>query len=119
MTYSALTHLECSRTGDRYDADRVQGTSAAGAPLLARYDLARVAATVTPDQIAGRPPTLWRYHELLPVQTEERTVSLGEGMTPLLPVTEYGKRIGVPTLPPEVSRRAARRSACRGPPSWV
>ena len=98
MTYSALTHLACSRTGDRYDADQVQGTSAVGAPLLARYDLARVAATVTPDEIAGRPPTLWRYHELLPVRAEERTVSLGEGMTPLLPVTEYGKRIGVPTL---------------------
>jgi threonine synthase len=98
VTYSALTHLECSRTGDRYDADRVQGTSAAGAPLLARYDLPRVAATVTPDEIARRPPTLWRYHELLPVRAEERTVSLGEGMTPLLPVTEYGKRIGVPTL---------------------
>jgi len=98
VPYSALTHLECSRTGDRYDADRVQGTSAVGAPLLARYDLAQVAATVTPAEIAGRPPTLWRYHELLPVGAEDRTVSLGEGMTPLLPVPEYGKRMGVPTL---------------------
>ena len=45
MTYSALTHLECSRTAERYDADQVQGTSAAGAPLLARYDLERVRET--------------------------------------------------------------------------
>ena len=37
MPYSFLSHLECSRTGDVYDADRVQGVSKVGAPLLARY----------------------------------------------------------------------------------
>jgi threonine synthase len=98
MFYSALSHLVCSKTGDRYDADAVQGTSAAGAPLLARYDLERVAATVTRDQIAGRPPNLWRYHEVLPVRDERHVVSLGEGMTPLLPLPRYGKAIGVPKL---------------------
>ncbi|HEX4701726.1 MAG TPA: threonine synthase [Pseudonocardiaceae bacterium] len=98
MPFSALTHLECSRTGDRFDAEEVQGTSTVGAPLLARYDLDQVAATVTKAEIATRPPTLWRYHELLPVRARERTVSLGEGMTPLLPLPEYGKRIGVPAL---------------------
>ena len=45
MTYSFLSHLECSRTGERYDADVVQGVSSAGAPLLARYDLERVRGT--------------------------------------------------------------------------
>ncbi len=43
-----LSHLECSRDGSRHDADAVQGTSTLGAPLLARYDLAQVAATVDP-----------------------------------------------------------------------
>ena len=43
MPYSALSHLECSRTGEQYDANQVQGVSAVGAPLLARYDLDRVA----------------------------------------------------------------------------
>jgi threonine synthase len=75
MTYSTLSHLECSRTGERYDADVVQGVSAQGAPLLARYDLERVAATVTPADIAGRAPTLWRYHEMLPVRDESRSAS--------------------------------------------
>ena len=81
--YSFLSHLECSRTGERYDADVVQGTSAAGAPLLARYDLERVRDTVTPRDIAVRAPDLWRYHEVLPVRDERHVVSLGEGMTPL------------------------------------
>ncbi|MFJ9033765.1 threonine synthase [Streptomyces sp. NPDC102274] len=98
MQYSALTHLVCSQTGERYEADVVQGVSAAGMPLLARYDLERVAATVTPAEIAGRPPTLWRYHEVLPVRDESYIVSMGEGMTPLLALPAYGAAIGVPNL---------------------
>jgi hypothetical protein len=39
MAFSALSHLVCSRSGERYDADAIQGVSDAGAPLLARYDL--------------------------------------------------------------------------------
>jgi threonine synthase len=98
VTDSALTHLECSATGQRYDADVVQGLSSAGLPLLARYDLARVAATVSRDELAGRPQTLWRYRELLPVRDPARIVSLGEGMTPLLELPRYGRSIGLPGL---------------------
>ncbi|MGQ4512353.1 threonine synthase [Streptomyces sp. DW26H14] len=98
MPHSALSHLDCSKTGRRYDADQVQGVSDAGVPLLARYDLERVAATVTPADIAARPATLWRYHEVLPVRDEANVVSLGEGMTPLLPLPSYGAAIGVPGL---------------------
>jgi threonine synthase len=96
--FSALTHLECARTGGRYPADEVQGTSAVGAPLLARYDLERVGATVTREEISGRAATLWRYHELLPVRSAQRVVSLGEGMTPLVRLPRFGSRIGVPGL---------------------
>ncbi|MFL6094217.1 MAG: hypothetical protein ACJ71Y_02070 [Blastococcus sp.] len=45
MTFSTLSHLECSRDGSRHDADVVQGTSPLGAPLLARYDLDQVSRT--------------------------------------------------------------------------
>jgi threonine synthase len=96
--FSALTHLECSRTGERYEADRVQGTSVLGAPLLARYDLERVATTVTREEITGRSPTLWRYHELLPVRSAERVVSLGEGMNPLVALPVFSRQVGVPVL---------------------
>ncbi|GHJ35675.1 threonine synthase [Streptomyces sp. TS71-3] len=96
--YSALSHLECSRTGTRHDADVVQGTSPAGAPLLARYDLEQVRATVTKEEIAARPPSLWRYHEVLPVRSPEHVVTLGEGMTPMLDLPRYGAALGVPNL---------------------
>ena len=96
MAFSHLSHLTCSRTGATYDADVVQGVSEAGAPLLARYDLERV--RVTPQEIASRPPDLWRYHEVLPVRDPAHVTTLGEGMTPLLPLPTYGAAIGVPRL---------------------
>jgi threonine synthase len=57
-----------------------------------------VAATVTRADIAGRAPTLWRYRELLPVREESNVVTMGEGMTPMLPLPSYGAAIGVPNL---------------------
>ncbi|HTZ30474.1 MAG TPA: threonine synthase [Streptosporangiaceae bacterium] len=97
--YSALTVLECSRCpAGPYDADRVQGTCDCGAPLLARYDLAAAAAWTAPGQIATRPPSLWRYHELLPVSSAGSVVSFGEGMTPLLAMERLGAELGVPRL---------------------
>jgi threonine synthase len=98
VSFSHLSHLECSRTGTTYDADQVQGVSEVGAPLLARYDLERVRASVTRDQIAMRPSDLWRYHEVLPVRDPRHVTTLGEGMTPLLPLPSYGAAIGVPGL---------------------
>ncbi|MEJ8282048.1 threonine synthase [Pseudonocardia spirodelae] len=96
--YSTLSHLECSRTGVRQDADVVAGTSPEGAPLLARYDLARARELVTPADIAARPPDLWRYHEVLPVRDPAHVVTMGEGMTPLLPLPRAGARLGLPGL---------------------
>jgi threonine synthase len=98
MPYSALSHLDCPRCGTRHDADRVQGTCSCGSPLLARYDLRQVAGQAGLRDIAGRPADLWRYHELLPVREAARVVSLGEGMTPLVPVPRIGGAFGVPDL---------------------
>ena len=95
--WSALDHLECPRCGRTHDAFVRQGLCpACGAPLLARYDLRAV--TTTREQVSHRPPDLWRYHELLPVSAPEHVVTLGEGMTPLLPAPRLGAEIGVPGL---------------------
>jgi threonine synthase len=96
--FSYLTDLLCPRCGTGYPADVVQGTCSCGSPLLAQYDLARLATESSRDVLAGREPSLWRYHELLPVARRENVVTLGEGMTPLLPMPRLGARIGVPEL---------------------
>lgn len=98
MAYSYLSHLSCARTEQRYDADQIQNLSASGAPLLARYDLDALRAQWRPEHLLSRPPTLWRYHELLPVRDPRHIVTLGEGMTPLLPLPALGKAFGLADL---------------------
>jgi threonine synthase len=95
---SALSHLECARCAARYDATIVQNLCSCGSPLLARYQLDRVRATVTPATIGERPNNLWRYRELLPVTDPGHATSLGESVTPILRVPRYGSSIGLPEL---------------------
>ena len=84
MPRSFVTHLECSATGEKYEASVLHNLSRAGKPLLVRYDLAGAKRSLTKDALRDRPAELWRYRELLPVQREENIVSLGEVMTPLV-----------------------------------
>ncbi|MGA8762254.1 MAG: threonine synthase [Candidatus Sulfotelmatobacter sp.] len=84
---SHLTHLECTRCGEHYPADRPQTVCLKdGGILYARYDLAAIKRTFSPARIAGRASTMWRYDAVLP---EANPVSLGEGFTPMLPSREY------------------------------
>lgn len=89
-----VTHLECSETGEHYEADRLQGLSRTGRPLLVRYDLAALGASVRKRDLARRPPEFWRYREFLPVRRSENVVRLGEVMTPLLPARKLQARYG-------------------------
>ncbi|MCL6450784.1 MAG: threonine synthase [Acetobacteraceae bacterium] len=95
---SFLTHLECSLCGRRYPGARLHNLCACGGPLLARYDLAGVARALDPGRLKSRPPTMWRYRELLPVGPDALPVTLGEGFTPLLPCDRLGGRLGLGRL---------------------
>src|SRR3974377_231397 len=88
-----VSHLECSLTGERYPADTLQGLSKAGRPLLVRYDLDGIRRALPRPALAARPQTLWRYRELLPVRREENVVSLGEVVTPLIPLSRIADRL--------------------------
>ncbi len=85
-----VTHLECSLTGERFTADELHGLSSAGRPLLVRYDLDAVRASLSRDALAARPTDLWRWRELLPVRRTESIVSLGEIETPLISIPRSG-----------------------------
>ncbi len=94
---SFVTHLESAIDGTKLPHDRVQ-TLHEGRPLWVRYDLEAIARAVTPETIAKREPTLWRYRELLPLPLDEQPVSLGEGMSPLLPAPRLGQSLGLRNL---------------------
>jgi len=82
-----VTNLECSWTGEIYEADRPQNLSRAGKPLLVRYDLDGVRASLSKEALLARPGDLWRWRELLPVRRVADIVSLGEVATPLIPLS--------------------------------
>ena len=92
---SNLLELECSACGRKYDAAKPQHLCVCGKPLLARYDLPHAAGTLTLQALKDRPRTLWRYAEVLP---DDPPVSLGEGMTPLVPAKRLGASLGLESL---------------------
>ena len=91
---SFVTHLECGATGATYPADRLYNLSEAGKPLLVRYDLAAAARALSREALAARAPDLWRYRELLPVRRLADIVSLGETMTPIVPLPQLARSLG-------------------------
>ena len=92
-TGTAVTHLECSRTGERLEAGKIQNLSAAGWPLVVRYDLQKLARQWDRDSIADGPPTMWRYAPVLPVRYRDNIVTLHEGFTPLYRLQRLGEQL--------------------------
>src|SRR5437667_9452680 len=92
-TRTAVTHLECSRTGEKVEAGRVHGLSSAGWPLLVRYDLQKLRREWQRDGLADAPRTMWRYAPALPVRSFKNIVSLQEGFTPLHHLHRLGDRL--------------------------
>jgi len=91
-----VTHLECSLTGERYEAGKVHNLSKAGKPLLVRYDLDAAKRTLARDNLARRPAGMWKWGELLPNDAEP--VSLGEPETPLVTLPNIAAREGASQL---------------------
>ena len=94
---SYVSHLEAAINGTQLPA-REQHTLHEGRPIWVRYDLDAVSRAFTKDRLKKRPPTLWRYRELLPAEDERGIVSLGEGMSPLLRCDRLGAALGLSNL---------------------
>ncbi len=94
-----LLHLECSSCGEIYPHETPQNVChSCGKPLFARYALEQLAETWKPEHLQSRPPSLWRYRELLPTCADEHIVSLGETITPLIHARRLGAQLGLSEL---------------------
>src|SRR3954454_12562951 len=95
-----LTHLVCSACGTAHDAKQLRNLcTKCQKPLLANYDLAAVARSLTREMLLTRQDkTLWRFRELLPLPRNIEPISLGEGGTPLLRAPRFGAQIGLSNL---------------------
>ncbi len=95
----SFTTLSCSACGKEHEKNIPQNLClSCGMPLFARYDLAAAARTLSPETLRARGKSLWRYREVLPIESEDDIVSLGEGWTPLLEVPRLGARVGMGRL---------------------
>ena len=96
---SFVSHVECTVCGHRHDPKRsLTVCEACGQMLAARYDLERVKASVSKDALRQRPPGMYRFRELTPLDAGEVPVTLGEGGTPLLALPRLAAHLGMRRL---------------------
>jgi threonine synthase len=93
-----LSHLICPKCSSVYAAGEVHGLCRCGSPLLVEYDLEAARNGVSRKTLASRPPTMWRYSEMLPVRDPDNIVTLGEGFTPLIHARRLGNELGMSRL---------------------
>ncbi len=99
MSFSYLSHLACPRCGRTFAAEKgVLACLSCGSPLFAKYDLSAASRALRRSDLSARPRALWRYHELLPVRDEKHVVTLGESFTPIVPLPESGRDMGLARL---------------------
>jgi threonine synthase len=96
--YSYVSHLSCPKCHRTYGTEEEHHLCLCGSPLRVHYHLEELKKVYQPVHLKGRENTLWRYHELLPVQHPEHVVSLGEGMTPLIPMFKIGQQMDIAQL---------------------
>lgn len=83
-TFSYAAYLECARCKTAYALTGIHSyASCCNQPLLVKYDHP---AGYYKEDLIFREKSMWRYFEVLPVMERKNIVTLGEGMTPLLPL---------------------------------
>ncbi len=95
-TLELAFQLICSRCGKGAKASgSPRVCESCGAPLFVRYPLEEIGKEFRPACLEGRPWTMWRYREVMPLATGEQPISLGEGGTPLLEIPRLAEQAGV------------------------
>lgn len=96
---SFVTHLECANCQQHYDASQIHNLCVScQRPLWVRYDLEALKKEFPKKALFGRPPTIWRYLEMLPVRDPQNIVSLTEMITPILKTKRLATEFGVKNL---------------------
>ncbi len=92
-----MTHakaLRCRECGREYPLDSINVCEFCFGPLEVTYDYDAIAKVISREAIANGPPTLWRYHYLLPCD-REMAVDIAAGFTPLIRAQNLGEALGL------------------------
>src|SRR5882724_3653561 len=94
LSYAAC--LECARCKTAYSISELNTYSTCcNQPLVVKYDYP---SGYYKEDLVFREKSMWRYFEVLPVMDRKNIVTLGEGMTPLLPLEKLAAQYGFADL---------------------
>jgi threonine synthase len=88
--------LTCHLCGATYPPEALWVCSECLGPLEVSYDYAALKGVMTRALIESRPPSLWRYRELLPVA--EPKTGFNSGFTPLVRAKRLADELGIDEL---------------------
>ena len=89
--------LRCRSCGQEFALDGIGACETCWGPLEPTYDLVELRPRLTRERIAAGPPSLWRYGELLPVETPSEP-RLAPGLTPLVQAPRLAEELGLREL---------------------
>jgi threonine synthase len=94
---SYITNLKCKECGQEYPVAPLHVCETCFGPLEVSYDYGKIRTAMTRAKIEARPHNLWRYRELLPVDSEPE-VGPHSGFTPLVHCKRLSVELGVKHL---------------------
>jgi threonine synthase len=86
--------LRCRECGREYATAPIYTCEWCFGPLEVAYDYDAIAAAVSREKIAAGPLSIWRYADLLPVQSDP-AVDLNTGFTPLVRADRLAAELGL------------------------
>jgi threonine synthase len=89
--------LKCKECERLYPLQAIHVCEFCFGPLEVDYNYDFIKRSLTHGKIESGPHTLWRYWDLLPVETDN-VISIHEGMTPLFHAKRLGKELGLSNL---------------------
>ncbi|MGC8464888.1 MAG: threonine synthase [Acidimicrobiales bacterium] len=89
--------LRCKECGKTYPVEANHVCEMCFGPLEVDYDYEGIRASISRASIAQGPLSIWRYADLLPVDSTNR-VDLGAGFTPLVRAERLGAALGLRDL---------------------
>ena len=94
MSYARA--LRCRKCGQEYQLQPVNLCDFCLSPLEVTYDYKAMAKAINRKKVAGGPPSIWRYRDMLPAEGTE--VDIGTGLTPLVKADNLGRKLGLDRL---------------------
>jgi threonine synthase len=89
--------LKCRECSREYSISPIHVCEFCFGPLEVVYDYKKIRENLSRDKIGGRPKSMWRYRELLPLEGEP-SVGLNVGFTPLIRSEGLANALGVKEL---------------------